>query len=532
MHFIKIMYINKVILLLILIYTPIANALFGITLHFASTNKKSPFEKWELNKELGSEPKDFALTIDTISTDVTRASLSLDDNLFNNDEYGLCVQQAIEPLYKSCMSTEATQSGSLKSAVKSKISIDLLLCELKSMYQNTFGENNTTSALSNYTEKKNDMNKSIYKILTLERMCTSAYRTKANVKMYNEIFELIKDNNNLWTTYTLKNEKIEKLCSEFAQPLQKFHFENVVKHYVELLQSQIDNNNKNTIMAIKDLQAYLQKRMEDVSDELKNDIKDEIKHHVSHLKDKLNYLNNNQKEIMKNFTMQFQNFTSSNKDTLKNMSMFISTNLQKQKNEIDIFVKESFILKKKYFYLSKIFSNTYKLCLFMFKYKFILAAVAVIYWRYKTIISLVVLTSVGIYLISVDLINYFELENLSEHIFNEILPEIVTRLPKIVLVIIVIKKAPQFWMFKKKVSILLFYVVDVFLICLGIYEQNKASSTSITHVELNGELLMLTAMALNLYFKSWESIKIKLTISLFILLFVLITMIVSEYKFI
>ncbi|CAI8506001.1 unnamed protein product [Hanseniaspora opuntiae] len=259
-------------------------------------------------------------------------------------------------------------------------------------------------------------------------------------------------------------------------------------------------------MAIKNLQAYLQTRMEEVSDELKNDIKDEIKHHVSHLKDKLNYLNNNQKEIMRNFTMQFHNFTSTNKESLRNMTVVISTNLQKQKNEIDTFVKESFILKKKYFYLSKIFSNTYKLCLFMFKYKFLLAAVAVVYWRYKTIISLVVLTS--------------------------ILPKIVTRLPKIILVIIVIKKAPQFWVFKKKVSIVLLYIVDVFLICLGIYEQNKAASTSITHVELNGELLILTTVALNLFFKSWASIKIKLTISLFILLFVLTTMIVSEYKFI
>lgn len=532
MLFMKIMHINKAFLFLTLLYAPLTNAFFGIPLPFASTDKKSPFEQWELSKQLASNPKDFALTIDTISHDVTRASLSLNDNLFNNDEYGLCVQQAIEPLYKSCMSTEATQSGSLKSVVKSKISIDLLLCELKSMFQNPSEEINNTSALSNYTEKKNDMNKSIYKILTLERMCTSPDREKVNVKMYSEIFELIKENNNLWTTYTLKNEKIEKLCSEFAQPLQKFHFENVVKHYAELLQSQIDNNNKNTIMAIKDLQAYLQTRMEEVSDELKNDIKDEIKHHVSHLKEKINYLNSNQKEIMRNFTMQFHNFTSSNKESLRNMTVVISTNLQKQKNEIDTFVKESFILKKKYFYLSKIFSNTYKLCLFMFKYKFLLAAVAVVYWRYKTIISLVVLTSVGIYLIALDLINYFELENLYEHIFNEILPKIVTRLPKIILVIIVIKKAPQFWVFKKKVSIVMLYIVDVFLICLGIYEQNKAASTSITHVELNGELLILTTVALNLYFKSWASIKIKLTISLFILLFVLTTMIVSEYKFI
>lgn len=526
------MYINKVILFLIFLHTPLTSALFGINLPFVSSTKKSPFEQWELKKVLGPNPKDFALVIDTISTDVTRASLSLDDNLFNNDEYGLCVQQAIEPLYESCMSTEATQSGSLKSAVKSKISIDLLLCELKSMFQNSFDENNSTSALSNYTEKQNDMNKSIYKILTLERMCTSAGRTKSNVQMYTEIFELIKENNNLWTTYTLKNEKIEKLCSEFAQPLQKFHFENAIKHYAELLQRQIDNNNNNTITAIRDLQTYLQAKMEEVSDELKNDIKDEINLHVSYLKDKLNHLNNNQKEIMRNFTMQLHNFTASNKDTLKNMSVVISSSLQRQKKEIDTFVQESFILKKKYFYLSKIFSNTYKLGLFMFKYKFILAAVAAVYWRYKTIISLFVLISVGIYLIALDLINYFELENLSERIFNGILPEIVTRLPKIILVIIVIKKAPQFWVFKKKVSILVLYLVDVFLICLGIYEQNKAPSTSTPQVELNGELLILTTVALNLYFKSWASIKIKLAISLSILLFVLSTMIVAEYIFI
>lgn len=200
----KIMHINKAFLFLTLLYAPLANALFGITLSFGSINKESPFEQWELSKQLASNPKEFVLAIDTISHDVTRASLSLNDNLFNNDKYGLCVQQAIEPLYKSCMSTEATQSGSLKSAVKSKISIDLLLCELKSMFQTPSEELNNTSALSNYTEKQNDMNKSIYKILTLERMCTSPDRAKANVKMYSEIFELIKENNNLWTTYTLK----------------------------------------------------------------------------------------------------------------------------------------------------------------------------------------------------------------------------------------------------------------------------------------------------------------------------------------
>ncbi|SGZ41679.1 uncharacterized protein HGUI_03880 [Hanseniaspora guilliermondii] len=528
------MYINKTIfcLSLILLHTPLTNGLFGIDFHLFSTNRDSPFDQWELIKELGTNPKNFAITLDTISKDVTKASLSLENNFFNNDEYGLCVQQAIEPLYKSCMSTEATKSGALKSGEKSKISIDLLLCELKSMFQNTFDESNSTSALTNYTEKNNDMNKSIHKILTMERMCSNTDRTRVNLKMYKEIFELIKENNNLWTTYTLKNEKIEKLCNEFSQPLQKFHFENIIKHYAELLQNKIDSNNNNTLIAIRDLQAYLQIRMEEISDELKSDIKEEIKHHMHHLRDRINYLNKNQKEIMSNFTMQLHNFTSSNKQTLKNMSLVISTSLQKQKDEIDTFVKESFILKKEYFYLSKIFSNTYKLCLFMFKYKFILAAVAVIYWKYKTIISLIVLMSIGTYLIAADLINYFELENLSEHIFNETLPQIITRLPKIVLVTIVIKKVPQFWVFKKRLSILFLYIVDVFLICLGIHEQKKATSTLITNIELNGELLILTTAALNLYFKSWASIKIKIIISLFILLFVVTTMIISEYKFI
>lgn len=103
--------------------------------------------------------------------------------------------------------------------------------------------------------------------------------------------------------------------------------------------------------------------------------------------------------------------------------------------------------------------------------------------------------------------------------------------------VIVVKKIPQFWAFRKSFSIVLLYFTDIFVICLSTYDQQKTKITILdsrfnANIETNSEFLILSTIALNLYFKSWTSIKIKLIVSLLILLFVLSTIFITEYKFI
>lgn len=531
-------YYGTCTLLLLLTQLHLINALFGINLSFKQSRKENPFQQWELSKELSSQPKNFKMTSNALNNNLFSPNLALQNDVFNEDEYRICVNRAIEPVYASCMTTDPKNPTSLKSLEKAKMAIDLLICELKSIYQNSFNsEKLNSSSLNSYDYKGNEMNMLIYNILALEKMYTNAGHKKINVNFYKEVLELIKQNNNLWTTYTLKNEKLDKLCMEFSQPFQKLYVKNLIKQYTQLLQEEILLNNKITINAIRDLESYLHAKMEEVSNDMKNSIKEEVKSNFMQVKNKIDVLGTKQKELLGIFNVKFENFTFSNSEALKNVTSIISMNLKKQKNEIDSFVKESFILKKEYFYFSKIFSNCYKLCFFMFNYKYILAVVVLIYWKYKTIISLSIILIIAFYLIAIDLINYFNLENVSQQIFNEILPQLVKKAPKIIMAVIVVKKIPQFWAFRKSFSIVLLYFTDIFVICLSTYDQQKTKITILdsrfnANIETNSEFLILSTIALNLYFKSWTSIKIKLIVSLLILLFVLSTIFITEYKFI
>ncbi|OEJ91971.1 hypothetical protein AWRI3580_g768 [Hanseniaspora uvarum] len=172
-------YYGTCTLLLLLTQLHLINALFGINLSFKQSRKENPFQQWELSKELSSQPKNFEMTSNALNNNLFSPNLALQNDVFNEDEYRICVNRAIEPVYASCMTTDPKNPTSLKSLEKAKMAIDLLICELKSIYQNSFNsEKLNSSSLNSYDYKGNEMNMLIYNILALEKMYTNAGHKK------------------------------------------------------------------------------------------------------------------------------------------------------------------------------------------------------------------------------------------------------------------------------------------------------------------------------------------------------------------
>ncbi|OBA27519.1 hypothetical protein HANVADRAFT_48179 [Hanseniaspora valbyensis NRRL Y-1626] len=182
-------------------------------------------------------------------------SLNVDDNI-----YSLCLKNAITPLLEHCLSINDGVE-TFDSFKRLKIGIDLTVCDFIALDKHSF-------------DPLNNMDKIIKEILYINNKINQNLTSHKNninnsyvLDKYQEILKLIKKDSRIWTTFSIKNEKMNKICSEVEQPLQRVKLEHMVKQYSSDIEKIILSNNELLTKNLEKLETNLNLKIQFVQQE-------------------------------------------------------------------------------------------------------------------------------------------------------------------------------------------------------------------------------------------------------------------------
>lgn len=166
--------------------------------------------------------------------------------------YSLCLKNALIPLLKHCLSLDEGVE-TFDSFERLKIGIDLTVCDFIAIEKHSF-------------DPYNKMDTIIREILSINTnvqlfLANPHKPTDYLISQYEEMLKLIKRDNKIWTTFSIKNEKMQTICKELEQPLQRTKLEHMAKKYQSDIEQIISLNSKALIEKVEILEKNIDRKI-------------------------------------------------------------------------------------------------------------------------------------------------------------------------------------------------------------------------------------------------------------------------------
>ncbi|XBW35490.1 hypothetical protein QEN19_001063 [Hanseniaspora menglaensis] len=266
-------------------------------------------------------------------------------DIARSNAYYTCLKNAITPLLSHCLSLSSGPE-TFQPFEKLKISIDLTVCDFVAIDSYSFSSDSEMDVLI----------KAIINVSAQEAAVFSKYNKSVN--KYQEILTLIKQDTRTWTTFTINNQKINKICSEVEQPLQRIKLEKMFNDYSS---------------SIEQILILNQGKLEHQINKLENKI--DIKLRFIQYEQELN-LN----EAKKLFKERLKSTLLQTETVYKKFKKKMKVNDEKLKS---LEANQSIFTLKNFSASIKYFSNNFKPFI---EYKYIVAACVLLCWSYKMFI--------------------------------------------------------------------------------------------------------------------------------------------------
>ncbi|KAL6925865.1 hypothetical protein ACO0SA_000467 [Hanseniaspora valbyensis] len=396
-------------------------------------------------------------------------SLNVDDNI-----YSLCLKNAITPLLEHCLSINDGVE-TFDSFKRLKIGIDLTVCDFIALDKHSF-------------DPLNNMDKIIKEILYINNEINQNSTSNNNnnsylLDKYQEILKLIKKDSRIWTTFSIKNEKMNKICSEVEQPLQRVKLEHMVKQYSSDIEKIISSNIELLTKKLEKLETNLNLKIQFVQQE------QELK-------------------LAKSESLFKKQFQKNAEEAIK-LDKKLSDQLLKNEQNFKEFQKNHLFLSTKNLPVQflKIVNNIKPL----FAYKYTAIVALVIFWTYK--IEIFKIAIIG-YLLSFEVLNF-----VSDSMTTKLL------ITTTILVVWQLNLLVSINKYKYKIAMYSFYLINFILFFMNLFEFGTSSWQKMVIF-----VMLIYYFALNR--KPWKSLQKMAVTTLLLVTFTVVNVGMSIYDFV
>lgn len=187
------------------------------------------------NEEMQNFNLDLSTNITSPMNDIIYKHFETPNMYVDSRIYNVCLKNALVPLLNHCLSLDEGVE-TIDSFKKLKIGIDLTICDFIAINRHSFDPHN----------KMDTIVREILRINTDVQQCYAEKHKPVGylISQYEEILKLIKRDNRIWTTFSIKTEKMQTICRHLEQPLQRTKLELMAKKYQSDIEVIISLNSK------------------------------------------------------------------------------------------------------------------------------------------------------------------------------------------------------------------------------------------------------------------------------------------------